>query len=256
MFLNASKTPKFSDDPTELNCRITNAQDTEANIRFTVSWYYRQRLRSDDVVTEELLATMDADWTLLLGDRSRERTQNGEIIFSKKTADIFSLRIQWTSESDRGDYFCVISAWSRHRNNSWVKSKDVTSASVNIFWATQGRNLAPVCWKTWIAEIVFSWVGPSARKPAIGLWKWGSVLWKGKNTTTLCKGLLFVEGSNYLTPLTILCNSSEWKCKAEIRQSNRIETSRSWAVIVAGVASSSDAGVIAPFHDSGVFWSL
>ncbi|XP_040980895.1 prostaglandin F2 receptor negative regulator isoform X4 [Aquila chrysaetos chrysaetos] len=138
VFLNASKTPKFSDDPTELNCRITNAQDTEANIRFTVSWYYRQRLRSDDVVTEELLATMDADWTLLLGDRSRERTQNGEIIFSKKTADIFSLRIQWTSESDRGDYFCVISAWSRHRNNSWVKSKDVTSASVSIFWATQG----------------------------------------------------------------------------------------------------------------------
>ncbi|XP_074890100.1 prostaglandin F2 receptor negative regulator isoform X5 [Buteo buteo] len=138
VFLNASKTPKFSDDPTELNCRITNAQDTEANIRFTVSWYYRQRLRSDDVVTAELLATMDADWTLLLGDRSRERTQNGEIIFSKKTADIFSLRIQWTSESDRGDYFCVISAWSRHRNNSWVKSKDVTSASVSIFWATQG----------------------------------------------------------------------------------------------------------------------
>ncbi|XP_054660404.1 prostaglandin F2 receptor negative regulator isoform X2 [Grus americana] len=138
VFLNASKTPKFSDDPTELNCRITNAQDTEANIRFTVSWYYRQHLYGDDVVTEELLATMDADWTLLLGDRSRERTQNGEIIFSKKTVDTFSLRIQWTSESDRGDYFCVISAWSRHRNNTWVKSKDVTSASVSIFWSTQG----------------------------------------------------------------------------------------------------------------------
>ncbi|NXD73097.1 FPRP regulator, partial [Eolophus roseicapillus] len=139
--LNASKTPKFSDDPTELNCRITNAQDTEANIRFTVSWYYRQHLRSDDVMAVELLATMDADWTLQLGDRSRERTQNGEIIFSKKAVDTFSFRIQWTSEGDRGDYFCVISAWSRHRNNSWVKSKGVTSASVSIFWATQGRNL-------------------------------------------------------------------------------------------------------------------
>ncbi|XP_058716343.1 prostaglandin F2 receptor negative regulator isoform X2 [Poecile atricapillus] len=138
VFLNASKTPKFSDDPTELDCRITNVQDTEANIRFTVSWYYRQHLPSDDVVAEELLASMDADWTLLLGDRGRERIQNGEIILSKKSADTFSLRIQWTSESDRGDYFCVISAWSRHRNNSWVKSKEVTSASVNIFWATQG----------------------------------------------------------------------------------------------------------------------
>uniref|UniRef100_A0A8B9FD22 Prostaglandin F2 receptor inhibitor n=1 Tax=Amazona collaria TaxID=241587 RepID=A0A8B9FD22_9PSIT len=141
VFLNASKIPKFSDDPTELNCRITNAQDTEANIRFTVSWHYRQRLRSDDVVTAELLATMGADWTLQLGDRIRERTQNGEIIFSKKAVDTFSFRIQWTSESDRGDYFCVISAWSRHRNNSWVKSKDVTSASVSIFWATQDYTL-------------------------------------------------------------------------------------------------------------------
>lgn len=180
MFLNASKTPKFSDDPTELNCRITNAQDTEANIRFTVSWYYNKRLPGDDVVTEELLATMDADWTLLPGDRSRERTQNGEIIFSKKAVDTFSFRIQWTSESDRGDYFCVISAWSRHRNNSWIKSKDVTSASVSIFWATQGRNVAPICWRTWIAEIVFPWVGLSSGRPANRLWKKCPILWRGK----------------------------------------------------------------------------
>uniref|UniRef100_A0A8D2NVU8 Prostaglandin F2 receptor inhibitor n=1 Tax=Zosterops lateralis melanops TaxID=1220523 RepID=A0A8D2NVU8_ZOSLA len=141
VFLNASKTPKFSDDPTELNCRITNVQDTEANIRFTVSWYYRQHLPGDDVVAEELLASMDADWTLLPGDRGRERIQNGEIIFYKKSADTFNMRIQWTSESDRGDYFCVISAWSRHRNNSWVKSKDVTSTPVYIFWATQDYTL-------------------------------------------------------------------------------------------------------------------
>ncbi|XP_005310226.2 prostaglandin F2 receptor negative regulator isoform X2 [Chrysemys picta bellii] len=139
--LNASKTPKFSDDPTELECRIMNAQNTEANLRFTVSWYYRMRLRSDAVVTDELLATMDADWTLLVGDKSRERTQNGEIIFSKQAVDTFSLRIQWTSEADRGDYYCVVSAWSWHHNNSWVKSKDVTSMSVSVFWATQDYTL-------------------------------------------------------------------------------------------------------------------
>ncbi|CAM2111211.1 prostaglandin F2 receptor negative regulator [Caretta caretta] len=139
--LNASKTPKFSDDPTELECRIVNAQNTEANIRFTVSWYYRMRLRNDAVVTDELLATMDADWTLLVGDKSRQRTQNGEIIFSKQAMGTFSLRIQWTSEADRGDYYCVASAWSRHHNNSWVKSKDVTSALVSVFWATQDYTL-------------------------------------------------------------------------------------------------------------------
>lgn len=140
VLLNASKAPKFSDDPTELECRITNAQNTEeGNIRFTVSWYYRPYIRSDDVVTDELLGTMDADWMLLVGDGSRQRAENGEIIFSKQTMDTFSLRIQWTSETDRGDYYCVISAWIRHRNNSWVKSKDVPSAPVSIFWATQGR---------------------------------------------------------------------------------------------------------------------
>ncbi|XP_039375747.1 prostaglandin F2 receptor negative regulator isoform X1 [Mauremys reevesii] len=139
--LNASKTPKFSDDPTELECRIMNAQNTEANLRFTVSWYYRMRLRSDAVVTDELLATMDADWTLLVGDKSRERTQNGEIIFSKQAVDTFSLRIQWTSEADRGDYYCVVSAWSWHHNNSWVKTKDVTSTPVSVFWAIQDYTL-------------------------------------------------------------------------------------------------------------------
>ncbi|XP_074854102.1 prostaglandin F2 receptor negative regulator [Carettochelys insculpta] len=141
VFLNASKTPKFSDDPTELECRITNVRNTKANIRFTVSWYYRMHLRSDDGVADELLATMDADWTLLVGNRSRQRTQNGEIIFSKQAVDTFSLRIQWTSEADRGDYYCVVSAWSRHPNSSWVKNKDVISAPAIIFWAAQDYTL-------------------------------------------------------------------------------------------------------------------
>ncbi|XP_062831018.1 prostaglandin F2 receptor negative regulator isoform X2 [Anolis carolinensis] len=138
VFLSASKTPKFAEDPTELECRITEAQNTEANIRFTVSWYYRLPLRSDEVVKDLLLATMDADWTLVVGDRSKQRAQNGEIIFSKPTVDTFRLRIQWTSEADRGDYYCVISSWSRQRNNSWIKIKDVASMPVSILWSTQG----------------------------------------------------------------------------------------------------------------------
>ncbi|XP_028582702.2 prostaglandin F2 receptor negative regulator isoform X2 [Podarcis muralis] len=138
VFLNATKTPKYAEDPTELECRITEAQNTETNVRFTVSWYYRLPMRSDEVVKDELLATMDADWTLVVGDRSKQRAQNGEIIFSKPTVDTFRLRIQWTSEADRGDYYCVISSWSRQRNNSWIKIKDVASVPVSILWSTQG----------------------------------------------------------------------------------------------------------------------
>uniref|UniRef100_A0A8D0HUS3 Prostaglandin F2 receptor inhibitor n=1 Tax=Sphenodon punctatus TaxID=8508 RepID=A0A8D0HUS3_SPHPU len=137
VFLNASKAPDFSEDPTELECRILDVQNAEANVRFTVSWYYRLPLRSDDVVIDELLATMDTDWTLVVGDRNKRRAQNGEIIFSKPTVDTFSLRIQWTSETDRGDYYCIISAWSRQRNNSWVKIKEVVSTPVSIFWPMQ-----------------------------------------------------------------------------------------------------------------------
>lgn len=95
--------------------------------------------RSDEVVEYELLATMDADWTLVLGEKSKLRAQNGEIIFSKPKVDTFRLRIQWTSETDRGEYYCVISSWSRQRNNSWIKIKDVASMPISILWSTQGR---------------------------------------------------------------------------------------------------------------------
>ncbi|XP_058041837.1 prostaglandin F2 receptor negative regulator isoform X1 [Ahaetulla prasina] len=141
VFLNASKTPLFAEDPTELECRIMEVQNTETNVRFTVSWYYRMPTRSDEVVEYELLATMDADWTLVLGEKSKQRAQNGEIIFSKPKVDTFRLRIQWTSETDRGEYYCVISSWSRQRNNSWIKIKDVTSMPVNVLWSAQDYTL-------------------------------------------------------------------------------------------------------------------
>uniref|UniRef100_A0A8D2L7F5 Prostaglandin F2 receptor inhibitor n=2 Tax=Varanus komodoensis TaxID=61221 RepID=A0A8D2L7F5_VARKO len=141
VFLNASKTPTFSEDPTELECRIMEAQNTEGNIRFTVSWYYRWPIRTDEVLKDELLATMDADWTLIVGDKNKQRAQNGGIIFSKPAVDTFRLRIQWTSEADRGDYYCVISSWSRQRNNSWIKIKDVASMPVSILWSSQDYTL-------------------------------------------------------------------------------------------------------------------
>lgn len=140
VYLNASKVPGFSDDPTELQCRVVDMKRVEAGVRLTVSWYYRMNRRSDDVVASELLAVMDGDWTLRYGERSKQRAQGGEFIFSKEHTDTFSFRIQRTTEEDRGNYYCVVSAWTRQRNNSWVKSKDVFSKPVNIFWASEGRN--------------------------------------------------------------------------------------------------------------------
>ncbi|XP_021565550.1 prostaglandin F2 receptor negative regulator [Carlito syrichta] len=137
VYLNASKVPGFADDPTELECRVVNTKGAEASVRFTVSWYYRMNRRSDDVVASELLAVMDGDWTLKYGERSEQRAQDGEFIFSKEHTDTFSFRIQRTTDEDRGSYYCAVSAWTRQRNSSWVKSKDVFSKPVNIFWASE-----------------------------------------------------------------------------------------------------------------------
>ncbi|XP_042548194.1 prostaglandin F2 receptor negative regulator [Dipodomys spectabilis] len=137
VFLNASRMPAFADDPTELECRVVDVRPAEARVRLAVSWYYRLSRRSDDAVASELLAVMDGDWTLRYGERSKRRARDGEFIFSKEHTDTFSFRIQRTTEGDRGNYFCVVSAWTRQPNNSWVKSKDVFSKPVSIFWAAE-----------------------------------------------------------------------------------------------------------------------
>ncbi|EPY90186.1 prostaglandin F2 receptor negative regulator [Camelus ferus] len=137
VYLNASKVAEFSDDLTALECRIVDMKNAEASVRFTVSWYYRMNRRSDEVVASELLAVMNGDWTLKYGERSKQRAQDGDFIFSKEHTDTFNFRIQRTTEEDRGSYYCVVSAWTKQRNDSWVKSKDVFSKPVNIFWASE-----------------------------------------------------------------------------------------------------------------------
>lgn len=137
VYLNASKVPEFSDDLTELECRVVDKKSMEGSVRVTVSWYYRVNRRNDDVVASELLAAMDGDWTLKYGERSKQRAQDGDFIFSKERADTFSFRIQRTTEEDRGNYYCVVSAWTEQRNSSWVKSRDVFSKPVHIFWASE-----------------------------------------------------------------------------------------------------------------------
>ncbi|XP_054996202.1 prostaglandin F2 receptor negative regulator [Sorex araneus] len=140
VYLNASKVAEFSDDLTKLDCQV-DSRNAEAGMRFTVSWYYRLNRRSDDAVASELLAIMNGDWTLKYGERSQQRAQDGDFIFSKEQSDTFTFRIQRTTEEDRGSYYCVVSAWTRQRNNSWVKSKEVFSRPVNVFWAAEDSML-------------------------------------------------------------------------------------------------------------------
>lgn len=139
MYLNASKVPAFSDDLTELQCRVADQRSLAGGVRVTVTWYYGLSRRNDDAAASELLAAMDADWTLRYGERSQQRARDGDFIFSKERADTFSFRIQRTTEEDRGSYYCVVSAWTRQRDGSWAKSRDVFSKPVHVFWPSEGR---------------------------------------------------------------------------------------------------------------------
>ncbi|XP_029434225.1 prostaglandin F2 receptor negative regulator [Rhinatrema bivittatum] len=139
--LNATKIPKFSEDPTELECTITEAEGAKST-RFTVSWYRQIRALGDSPIPSELIASMDQDWALQMEEKNWQRVQNGEMIFSRPDAATFALRIQWTAEADRGFYFCVISEWSRQRNDSWVKSKSVESKPTEVFWDTKDYRLS------------------------------------------------------------------------------------------------------------------
>ncbi|XP_036308431.1 prostaglandin F2 receptor negative regulator [Pipistrellus kuhlii] len=137
VYLNASKVPAFSDDLTELQCRVADQRSLAGGVRVTVTWYYGVSRRNDDVAASELLAAMDADWTLRYGERSQQRARDGDFIFSKERADTFSFRIQRTTEEDRGSYYCVVSAWTRQRDGSWAKSRDVFSKPVHVFWPSE-----------------------------------------------------------------------------------------------------------------------
>uniref|UniRef100_A0A6I8NN96 Prostaglandin F2 receptor inhibitor n=1 Tax=Ornithorhynchus anatinus TaxID=9258 RepID=A0A6I8NN96_ORNAN len=133
--LNVSEMPTLPEAPVELECRVVGPPSPDTRLRFAVSWFRRQPLRSDDMAPDELLASMDQDGLLQAGAQSRVRTQRGEMIFSRGAVDRFHFRLQGATEGDQGVYFCAVSAWTRQQNHSWVKSREVLSDPVTVFWA-------------------------------------------------------------------------------------------------------------------------
>uniref|UniRef100_A0A8C5WF47 Ig-like domain-containing protein n=2 Tax=Leptobrachium leishanense TaxID=445787 RepID=A0A8C5WF47_9ANUR len=126
--LNASVLPLFSEEPTELLCHVSGLDGG----RLSVSWYHTPPALSGSARIR-LLASLDQDWTLHVGEGYEERLERGELIVSRKDPQTFALRIQWTTEADRGDYHCVSTAWKRRPEGSWVPSVEVASNPINIF---------------------------------------------------------------------------------------------------------------------------
>ncbi|XP_075053609.1 prostaglandin F2 receptor negative regulator isoform X2 [Mixophyes fleayi] len=126
--LNTSVTPQMSEEPTELLCHSSMSGDPH----LSVSWYFTPSQGQDTISL--FLGSLSHDWSLRVGEHYQQRLERGELIFSRRGPHTFVLRIQWTSEEDRGNYHCVVTAWKPLQNNSWVPAAEVTSKPVNVFW--------------------------------------------------------------------------------------------------------------------------
>ncbi|KAM4794946.1 LOW QUALITY PROTEIN: prostaglandin F2 receptor negative regulator [Rhinophrynus dorsalis] len=130
--LNASLLPQFSEEPTELVCQGSGL----GAARLSVSWYFTPGA-GDPASSARLVASLAQDWTLQVGEIYRQRLDRGELILSRRDPQTFVLRIQWTSEQDRGHYHCVGTAWELQRNASWAQSREVASRPINVFWTEE-----------------------------------------------------------------------------------------------------------------------
>ncbi|KAK1167899.1 prostaglandin F2 receptor negative regulator-like [Acipenser oxyrinchus oxyrinchus] len=143
VLLSAPTTPHFSDDPTELECKVTDVQNANGT-RMTVSWHYRKPTPADLPVSDDLIATMDQNWDLQAGEKYKERVGKGHIVLTKLDPAVFKLQILHTRDSDRGEYFCTVSAWAQTKDHSWVKTKDVSSRNLPVSWEQEDPSLIVV----------------------------------------------------------------------------------------------------------------
>ncbi|MBN3308236.1 FPRP regulator, partial [Amia calva] len=141
--LQAVQTPSFSDQPTELECKLIDVKNAKG-VRMTVAWNYRKITLGDMPVVIEMIASMNENWDLQTGEKYKDRVDKGHIVLSKVKPDSFKLQILHTRDTDRGDYFCTVTAWTQSRDGSWKKSKDVNSSNVRINWTQQSPKIAVV----------------------------------------------------------------------------------------------------------------
>nr|XP_015219902.1 PREDICTED: prostaglandin F2 receptor negative regulator [Lepisosteus oculatus] len=133
----------FSDEPTELECTVTDVERA-SGVHMTVAWYFEQVLPSDAPSDTSMIALVDENWDLQAGDKYEDRVKAGLIVLSKVKPDTFKLQILSTRDTDRGRYFCTVTAWSRTAQGGWTKRKAVESGRVPVTWTQENPVLVVV----------------------------------------------------------------------------------------------------------------
>ncbi|XP_072369884.1 prostaglandin F2 receptor negative regulator-like isoform X1 [Scyliorhinus torazame] len=139
--LHPIKVPSSSGESAELECRVLNLQNAE-NAKLTVTWYFIPKGQNGAPEVTLLIATMDQDWILKLGTNYTERAEKGETVFMKPELHAFKFQMQHALLSDRGEYFCNVTAWVKQRGNAWLEKQEISSLAIDMFWKTEDPSLS------------------------------------------------------------------------------------------------------------------
>ncbi|XP_067849042.1 prostaglandin F2 receptor negative regulator-like [Heptranchias perlo] len=139
--LTSTKIPSSSGEAAELECRVLDLQNAD-DVKLTTTWYFNPKGQDGVAKGSVPIATMDQDWTLKLDDKYNERAEKGEIIFMKPALHVFKFQMQHALVSDRGEYFCNVSAWIKQRDDAWLKKQEISSVAIDVFWKTEDPSLS------------------------------------------------------------------------------------------------------------------
>ncbi|XP_073524867.1 prostaglandin F2 receptor negative regulator isoform X2 [Phyllobates terribilis] len=130
--LNVSVAPHMAEEPVELWCRVVGAP------HLSVSWYFTP---TQGQYSPILMGSQHRDGSLEVGGTYQQRLQQGALILSRRDPQSFILRLQWTTEEDRGRYHCTGTSWRPLRNQSWTPTGEASSAPVTLSWRSEDSSI-------------------------------------------------------------------------------------------------------------------
>lgn len=131
--LSLPVTPKFTYDPTELHCAVSELQHLKDG-RLGVTWLYTESTPGDATSATETVAMLNEDGALVPGSKYKERLESGDVALSRGEPNVFRLRMLRTRMQDMGAYSCSVSAWSPSPSGGWKQSTQVPSTQLKVQW--------------------------------------------------------------------------------------------------------------------------
>uniref|UniRef100_A0A8C1Y6N9 Si:ch211-132g1.7 n=1 Tax=Cyprinus carpio TaxID=7962 RepID=A0A8C1Y6N9_CYPCA len=129
--LNSSVNAKFSGDPTELECKVTNMSNLRSG-RLGVLWLYRDVQPGDVPVSTHTIVSLDENGNLVPGKTYKSRVEAGLITLTQMEPFTFKLRLFRTMDADTGEYMCAIMAWVPSRHGNWKKVSEYVTPALKV----------------------------------------------------------------------------------------------------------------------------